>query len=87
MVFLDVPPDTACRRIADRGVQRQVHETEEKLGKLREAYLMVCDVVQRYHKTPTIRVDGEKSPEEVTAEALAFLEPHLHLEPSGEQSG
>ena len=37
VVFLDVPPSVSMARIRNRGEKTQVHETENKLGRLREA--------------------------------------------------
>jgi len=73
VLFLDVRPATACERITVRGKPQQVHETEEKLGQLREAYRMSCDVVQRHWHIPTAVIDGEDSIETVTAAALEFI--------------
>jgi thymidylate kinase len=74
VLFLDVSPAEACRRIEARGEQQQVHETEEKLTKLREAYLMVCDVITREFGVPACVLNGEAPREQVTAEALAFVD-------------
>ncbi|UCC84550.1 MAG: 1-acyl-sn-glycerol-3-phosphate acyltransferase [Gemmatimonadota bacterium] len=74
VIFVDVDPKVAIGRIETRGERRQVHETEEKLGKLRSAYLMVCRVVERDHQVPVCRLDGERSLEAVTSEALSFAE-------------
>jgi len=73
VLFLDVRPATACERIAARGKPQQVHETEEKLGQLREAYRMSCNVVQRHWHIPAAAIDGEDSIETVTAAALEFI--------------
>jgi len=73
VLFLDIRPATACERIAARGKPQQVHETEEKLGQLRQAYRMGCDVVQRHWHIPTAVIDGEDSIETVTAAALEFI--------------
>jgi 1-acyl-sn-glycerol-3-phosphate acyltransferase len=74
VLFLDVPPAEACRRIESRGEHQQVHETEEKLTKLRDAYLMVCQVITKEFNVPAGILSGEASREQVTAEALSFLE-------------
>jgi hypothetical protein len=73
-VFVDVDPKVAIRRIEARGERRQVHETEEKLDKLRSAYLMVCRVVEQQHEVPVCRLDGERSLDAVTADAMSFVE-------------
>jgi adenylate kinase family enzyme len=74
IIFVDVDPKVAIRRIETRGERRQVHETEEKLDKLRSAYLMVCRVVEQQHEVPVCRLDGERSLDAVTADALSFVE-------------
>ena len=73
VIFLDLDPAAACRRIAARGEHQQVHETEEKLTRLREAYRTVCAVIHDHWRIPVSTIDGERSPEEVIAAALAFI--------------
>ncbi len=73
VLFLDVPPATACRRITARGEPRQAHETEEKLARLGAAYHTVCAVVRDNWSVPIAIIDGEQPPEEVVATALAFI--------------
>lgn len=72
-IFLDVPPSVCMRRIESRGEKRQVHETEEKLGKLREAYLLVCSTLDREWKMPVLILDGNREPDRVTAMARDFV--------------
>ncbi|UCC48293.1 MAG: 1-acyl-sn-glycerol-3-phosphate acyltransferase [Gemmatimonadota bacterium] len=74
IIFVDVDPKVAIRRIESRGGRRQVHETEEKLDKLRAAYLMVCRVIERDHEVPVCRIDAERSIDVVASEALSFIE-------------
>jgi 1-acyl-sn-glycerol-3-phosphate acyltransferase len=71
-VMLDVAPAVSMRRISSRGEQRQVHETEEKLAKLREGYLLVIEVVEKEFGIPTRILDGEAGLEELAASAIAF---------------
>jgi thymidylate kinase len=71
--FLDVEPAEAMRRIESRGEQKQVHETEEKLSRLREAYLLVCAVVEREGRAAVLRIDGARHLAEVTSEAMGFV--------------
>jgi len=73
VLFLDVAPDDAMRRIDSRGAHKQVHETEEKLSKLREAYLLVCRVVERDRRAAVRRIDGLADLANVTADALQFV--------------
>jgi 1-acyl-sn-glycerol-3-phosphate acyltransferase len=72
VVFLDVDPATACQRIESRSQHRQVHETAEKLGQLRSAYLAVCDVVEVEWRVPTARIDGNRELDEVSGEVAGF---------------
>jgi thymidylate kinase len=72
VVMLDVDPSVSMSRIRGRGEKMQVHETEEKLARLRDGYLMVCDVVSRRFAIPTKVLDGNSELDEVTASALEF---------------
>ncbi len=73
VIMLDVRAETAMARIESRGEEKQVHETAEKLARLREAYLMVCDVVKRDWGLPLLRLEGERDRASVEAEVLAFV--------------
>jgi 1-acyl-sn-glycerol-3-phosphate acyltransferase len=84
VVFLDLDPSAAIERIENRGEHRQVHETHEKLSRLRSAYLDVCAVIEREWKVPTARVDGDRPLEVISDEiadfcrdALARKEPNI----------
>ena len=77
VVFLDVPPATAYKRITSRDEQKQVHETKEKLGELRNAYLIVCDVIQRNWHIPTSIIDGENTPENIAASGFEFINKYI----------
>ena len=60
VLMLDVDPSVSIARIEGRGEHRQVHETEEKLSKLREGYRLVCEVVRTEFDIPTkILVGGD----------------------------
>ena len=61
-------------RIRVRGEALQAHETAEKLTKLRTAYALVCDVIEKTR--PVCRLTGEKSLEQLTEEAAAFMKEH-----------
>jgi adenylate kinase family enzyme len=74
VIMLDVDPSVSITRIQSRGEKKQVHETEEKLAKLREGYLMVCDSVKKEFKIPTCVLDGDSEVDKVTASALEFVE-------------
>jgi thymidylate kinase len=73
VIFLDVDPSVSIQRIESRGKQRQVHETEEKLAKLREGYLLVTQVVEKEFNVPTRILDGESDIDELAASAIAFV--------------
>ena len=73
VLFLDVDPSVSLKRIRSRGEQQQVHETEEKLGRLRGGYRMVCRVVERDLGTPARTLDGHRTLEEVEDAAVQEL--------------
>lgn len=74
VIFLDVDPAVAMGRIEARGERKQVHETEEKLSRLRSAYLMVCDVIEREWQIPVHRQQGDRDIDATVSDALQFLE-------------
>ncbi|NOR53443.1 MAG: hypothetical protein GQ536_05085 [Candidatus Aminicenantes bacterium] len=78
VIFLDVAPSHSIQRIKGRGEQRQVHETEEKLARLREGYLLVTHVVEKEFNIPTRILNGELDIDKVTASAMEFVK-ELHL--------
>jgi shikimate kinase len=69
-IFLDVRPEVAMERIRSRGETVQVHETEEKLARLREAYLLVVRAVPG---VPAVVLDGDGKPGAIAAEAKRRL--------------
>ena len=73
VLFLDVEPAVSLARILSRGEAQQVHETEEKLARLREGYLTVCRVLEPTLGLPACILDGARSREEIVAEALGQL--------------
>ncbi|MGD2069433.1 MAG: 1-acyl-sn-glycerol-3-phosphate acyltransferase [Gemmatimonadota bacterium] len=72
-LFLDVDPAVAMERIRSRGEAQQAHEKEDELERLRGAYRMVCDVVERELGRPTRTLDGSLAQEEVAEHALGEL--------------
>jgi len=72
-VFIDLPAAEAISRIDSRGESKQVHETGEKLDKLRGAYLAVCAAAERRFDLPVLRLDGRRSREELRTEAAEFV--------------
>jgi 1-acyl-sn-glycerol-3-phosphate acyltransferase len=73
VIMLDIEPAVSLARIASRGEQQQVHETEEKLTKLRTGYGLVCDVVHSRFDIPTQILDARASIDDVASTALAFV--------------
>lgn len=73
VLFLDVDPAVSMERIRSRGEQQQVHETEEKLGRLRDGYRMVCMVLERDLERPARALDGHRPLNEVAAAAVEEL--------------
>jgi len=70
VLFLDVDPAVSVQRIESRGEARQVHETLEKLNRLREGYLSVCRILEERMDVPSTVLDGGRGIEEVTHLAL-----------------
>ncbi|MCK5651704.1 MAG: hypothetical protein KAJ42_10020, partial [Gemmatimonadetes bacterium] len=52
---------------------QQVHETEEKLGRLREGYRMVCRVLEEQLGVPARTLDGRGTIAEVADVAVREL--------------
>jgi adenylate kinase family enzyme len=73
-IFLDVPPEVCVARIDSRGKAKQVHETPALLSRLRDAYLAVCDTLEREWKQPVLVLAGDRDADVATAEARAFVE-------------
>jgi thymidylate kinase len=73
IILIDLPPAEACHRITARGEPVQVHENEEKLGRLRDAYLQVCDVAENDWQVPTLILDGSTSREDIRMAAVEFV--------------
>ncbi len=73
VVMLDVDPAVSMERIHRRGEKVQAHETEEKLSRLREGYLMVCDVVGREFGTPVRVLKGDLDLDRMTSTTLEFV--------------
>jgi deoxyadenosine/deoxycytidine kinase len=77
VIFLDVEPKIAIDRIEKRGQKRQVHETEDKLSKLRHAYLKTCKVIERDLSIPTCILTGNDTIETITNSAIKFTRMNL----------
>jgi adenylate kinase family enzyme len=77
VIFIDVDPNVAIKRIDKRGEKKQVHETAEKLSKLRGAYLIACKVIQKDLGIPTCILDGDEQLDKVINKANDFIKNHL----------
>ncbi len=73
VLFLDVDPAVSVERIRTRGEDRQVHETGEKLEKLRTGYLSVCRFLEPDWNVPARVLDGHRTAAEVMTAALEAL--------------
>ncbi len=73
VIMLDVNPQVCCQRIAARGERVQPHETAEKLGKMRNGYLRVCEVVREDLGIPVLTLTGDQGMDEVSRLALGFI--------------
>jgi len=73
VIFLDTPPAVSMERIRNRGEKMQVHETEEKLGRLREAYLLVDDAARERMGLPTCVLDGGRDLDSIAVEARSMV--------------
>ncbi|PKP31662.1 MAG: hypothetical protein CVT99_07865 [Bacteroidetes bacterium HGW-Bacteroidetes-16] len=78
VIFLDVDPKIAMERIDKRGKVKQVHETEEKLTKLREAYLITCIVLQEKLQVPVLLINGNDSIQNIETMARDFIHKSLN---------
>jgi len=71
IVFLDVDPSVSMERIMSRGQTIQAHENLEKLTKLRQAYHMVCNVLEETR--PTYRLPGDQPLDALVEKVWAFV--------------
>jgi len=72
IIFSDVDPEVSIKRILSRGETVQAHENLEKLAKLRNAYHMVCDVLEKDYQV--LRLQGDNGLDLLTQEAGTFIE-------------
>jgi thymidylate kinase len=73
VLFLDADPETCVGRITSRGEARQVHETPEKLGRLREGYRALCRFLEADWHVPARVLDCRGDADAVAAAALDAL--------------
>jgi 1-acyl-sn-glycerol-3-phosphate acyltransferase len=71
-MLLDVDPAESIRRIERRDTRKQVHETEEKLTRLRQGYLDLLGVVDSTFGVKTRILDGGAPLESVTSTAIDY---------------
>ncbi len=63
VLFLDVPPDEAVRRIAARGgAERELHESAKMLGELRASYRAVLDALSKHAPGTECRIVDTMDP-------------------------
>ena len=74
VIFLDVAPGVSMKRIFDRGEKLQVHENEEKLSRLREAYLLVVRALNENLNLPAFVLDGERDQLTIRDEARCLID-------------
>lgn len=77
VIFLDLEPSIAIDRIDKRGQKKQVHETKEKLTKLRNAYLITCKVIKSELGIPTCILDGNDTINNIRDSADSFINKHI----------
>jgi len=80
VLFLDVDPEVAIERINKRGEAKQVHETHEKLKKLRKAYLLTCKVIEEKMNVPVCILEGDNTIEETVDTTHNFIQNHIKKE-------
>jgi 1-acyl-sn-glycerol-3-phosphate acyltransferase len=86
VLFLDVKPKIAIERIDKRGQAKQVHETLDKLSKLRDAYLITCNVIRDKMEVPVCILKGDESIEDTLSDATGFIHKILKEEIQHEES-
>ena len=72
VIFLDVMPEVSIKRIQSRGQRVQAHENQEKLTKLREAYHVVCDLLEK--RLPVYRLSGDNDLDTLAQQIYAFIQ-------------
>lgn len=73
--FLDVPPDLALQRIAQRGGEQELFETKERLNQTYQNYKTAFARFQQEENI--IFLQGNRPEEEITAELLEHIRSHL----------
>jgi thymidylate kinase len=87
IVFLDVEPTVAMQRIRARGEDVQVHETEEKLARLRAAYTQVVAATKKELGRPAYVFSGDQDADYVSAAVLGLIAQERGVDEEGEHGG
>ena len=75
VIFLDVSPQTALKRIGKRREKKTIFEEKKKLVKIRKNYYWLVD---QFPKRAAV-VDGEQSPERVHQEIWQIIKERIKL--------
>jgi len=74
LIMLDIDPEICCRRIKSRGEPVQPHETKDKLSRMRNGYLKVCEVADSELNIPVLILKGNQDMAEVCRLAVKFIQ-------------
>jgi len=67
LIYLDVDPQTAMKRIARREEKQEIYEKAEFQAKVREAYLKLLPVYEQAG-VRVVSLDGTMPPEDIASE-------------------
>ena len=73
VIFLDVEPEIALSRIETRERKKQVHETIEKLAKLRTAYSIMCKAIKNNMNITTYILPGNDTIRNITNKTITLI--------------
>lgn len=77
LIMLDIEPEICCQRIRSRGEPVQPHETMDKLSRMRNGYLKVCEVADSELNIPVLIIKGKHDMTEVCQIAAKFVQHQL----------
>ncbi|MFA5467596.1 MAG: dTMP kinase [Sphaerochaetaceae bacterium] len=77
VIYLDTPIEACLNRIAMRGNAREIFEKQEYLQQVRDNYELIFNDLPP--EISLLRVPGERSKGEITAQILKFLKEHALL--------
>lgn len=72
-IYIDLDPKNAMSRLKSRDDDQSIYETEEKLQKIHEAYDIAIDILWNEFDEKIIRVDGNRSAEEIHQDILKIV--------------